>query len=347
MRPRPLYTLHPTPLAVLYSDLENHAAVTQEVLIGTPGSVTERENARGFRFYTRQFYDPSGKRRESYIGGPIGSEEAEERAARVRAQVEETLRVAREVRLLGREGYQVADARTYATLASLHNHGVFRAGATLIGSHAFGALLNQLGARAAAYSTEDVDIARAEPLAFTEPPTASLLDMLKGSGVDFVEVPSQPAQPSTRWKEAGRSRFHVDLLVPSPDERFEIIAIPELKAHAQSVPYLRYLLGETQPSLLIAREGCCQVRTPTAERFAIHKVLVSQLRGAGATKGARDLAQAAALLAVIAERTPGALAEAAARLPLSAGRQARAGFEALRAVLGEAHPRVWEELASL
>jgi len=45
MRPRPLYTLHPTPLAVLYSDLENHAAVTQEVLIGTPG-ILEKAHPR-------------------------------------------------------------------------------------------------------------------------------------------------------------------------------------------------------------------------------------------------------------------------------------------------------------
>jgi len=45
----------------------------------------------------------------------------------------------------------VADPKTYATLASLHLHGVFSAGATLNGSHAFGVLINQMGVRAAAY----------------------------------------------------------------------------------------------------------------------------------------------------------------------------------------------------
>ena len=50
-------------------------------------------------------------------------------------------------------------------LASLHNHGLFRVGALLIGSHAFGVLLNVLGVKAVPYATEDVDIARREQLA--------------------------------------------------------------------------------------------------------------------------------------------------------------------------------------
>ena len=39
------------------------------------------------------------------------------------------------LRMLGREGFNLVDAKTYATLASLHNHGVFGAGGLLIGSH--------------------------------------------------------------------------------------------------------------------------------------------------------------------------------------------------------------------
>jgi hypothetical protein len=57
------------------------------------------------------------------------------------------------------------DRKAYGTLASLHNHGLFRAGALVIGSHAYGALLNALGVKAVAYSTEDVGIARRGALA--------------------------------------------------------------------------------------------------------------------------------------------------------------------------------------
>ena len=341
-----LYLPHPSTLTVLHHDLENHALSCLEVLIGTPGSVMERENAQGFRFYSRQFYLPNGKKRELYLGGPVGDPEADDYAYRTRAQINETKALIRDIRLLGREGYQLADAYTYSTLATLHNHGLFRAGLTLVGSHAFGALLNHLGVRATSYKTEDVDVARAEPLTFDTPPQAPLFEILKSSGVEFVEVPSfKRGEPSTSWKELGRGRFQVDLLVPSPNDEFKVVPVPELKAHAQSIPYLRYLLGETQRSLLIAREGCFSILTPTPERFALHKLLVSQLRGAGALKGRKDLTQAATLLAVLSERSPGAITDAFERLPLSAITSVKAAIIALSELLGDTHPRVWDELS--
>ncbi|GEM_PF-6536765 len=62
------------------------------------------------------------------------------------------------LRLLGREGFNITDVKTFATLAVLHNHDVFAAGAQLIGSHAYGVLLNHLGVRSSGYSTQDNDL---------------------------------------------------------------------------------------------------------------------------------------------------------------------------------------------
>ncbi len=53
MRP-PLYTPHRRALAVLYADLESYALQQHEVFVGTAGSVIERKNATGFRFYAHQ-----------------------------------------------------------------------------------------------------------------------------------------------------------------------------------------------------------------------------------------------------------------------------------------------------
>lgn len=345
MTVRPLYTRHPAPLTVLFGDLEHHAAAGEPVLLGTPGSLLERQNAKGFRFYARQYYDVTGKKREQYVSGPVGDPVADDIAAMLRDQIEQANQVLADIRLLGREGFQVADARTFGTLASLHNRGVFRAGGVLIGSHAFGILLNHMGVRAAAYATEDVDLGRAEPLRFDEPPALGLLEMLQESGILFAEVPAlDHRQPATRWKEIGRGRFHVDLLVPSPDHTFPIVHVPELRAHAQGVPYLRYLLGETQPATVIARTGCCQVRVPTPERFAVHKVLVSQLRTDRSAKSGKDLQQAATLLAVLSEHHPGAIEEAISHLPISARRMFGIGTDQLGPILARAHPRAWETL---
>src|SRR6185369_8094644 len=110
---------------------------------------------------------------------------------------------------------------------------VFTAGGMLIGSHAYGVLLNQLGVRATPYATEDIDIARREALTLEELPEGGFLDILKDSGIEFVEVPSlSRKKPSTSFKKRGRSTFHVDLLVPSASEEFTVVPVPELKTHA-------------------------------------------------------------------------------------------------------------------
>lgn len=277
-----LYALHPSALMVLYGDLENFARRQAVVLPGTPGSVLERTNARGFRFYAHQYYDANGRKVEKYLAGPVGDAAADEAAKDLGQRIGEVNAALKNVRLLGREGFTLVDAKAFATLAALHNRALFEAGAVLVGSHAYGALLNQLGARAAQYATQDVDIASSTELA-------------------------------------------------------------ELKAHATALPYLKYLLAESQESMILAREGCCMVRLPAPERFAVHKLLVSRLRKQRGEKSMRDVSQASVLLAILAERHPGALEQAAKSVPASARRYLKAAAGVARAQL-ESHPRAIEAL---
>ena len=345
MASRPLYTLHPRSLAALFGDLASFASAQTQVLLGTAGSLLERENGSGFRFYARQFYDGEGKKRETYVAGPVGDPSADETAADLRIRMDELKAQTADLRMLGREGFHVVDARTYATLASLHNHGVFRAGGVLVGSHAFGVLLNQLGARAAAYQTEDIDVARPRRLAFDPLPAVSFLQMLCDSGTRFLAVPTlDPRQPATSFAPPGRARFHVDLLAPSAGDAVTTVEVPELRAHATGLPYLRYLLGESTLTPVLARVGCCMVRVPAAERFAVHKLLTSQLRVNRDAKSGKDILQASVLLAVLAEHHPGAIEAALERVPQSARRRLRAAAALARPLLEAAHPRAWEVL---
>jgi hypothetical protein len=340
-----LYTPHSRALTVLHDDLERHAVSQPAVFVGTAGSIVERQNAGRFRFYARTFYDGDGKKREEYIAGPVGSPEAEAAASAVRERIRETKALAHSLQMLRREGYNVVDPRTYGTLASLSNHRVFSVGGMLIGSHAYGILLNKLGVRGAAYSTEDIDIARAAALAFERPPEEGLLGMLRESGIEFVEVPRlERRAPSTSYKQRGRSHFHVDLLVPSPGETFPVVAVPELKAHATGLPYLDYLLAESQPAMLMAREGCCAIRVPLPERFAVHKLIVSRLRVDRGTKPDKDVMQAAVLCAVLSETHAGAVPAALDELPRRARHHLQPAIESARRHLEQAHPRAWEEL---
>lgn len=329
---------------MLFGDLERYALQQPEVFTGTAGSVVERQNAGGFRFYAHQFYDGEGQRRERYLGGPVGSAAVEEQAAALRQRIEELKRRVPELRLLGREGFHTVDAKTHATLASLANHGLFRAGALLIGSHAFGAMANRLGIRTAVYATEDIDIARRGSLAFAKLPAIGFLEMLRESGIHFVEVPDPDRKrPATSFAKAGRSTFVVDLLVPSRDESFPVVKVPELGAHATGLPYLGYLLAESQETALLAREGCCPIRVPVPERYAMHKMIVSQLRTGRQAKAQKDLQQAAVLAAALAELHPGALESARKELPKRAQKYWKRALPAVVQLLAK-HPRAVEEL---
>ncbi len=340
-----LFAVHPKPLTVLYGDVEAFAHSQPRVLLGTAGSLLVRRNAAGFEFYARQFYDGEGKKREAYVAGPVGSPEAETTAAALRGQMAELKALTADLRLLGREGFQLVDAKTYVTLATLSNAGLFRAGAVLVGSHAYGILLNQLGIRSAGYATEDIDLARRQPLALAEPLSMDFLSLLRTSGIEFVEVPGfRHDDPPTSFKQLGRSQFQVDLLVPAVGQELGVAAVPELGAHATALPWLRYLLGDTQLAAVLAREGSCQVRVPLPERLALHKVLVSRLRTGRSAKSQKDLDQAAVLLAALAELHPGAVVAAAAALPVAVRSQVAQGCHELAPVLRNHHERAWQEL---
>src|SRR5205807_4106949 len=130
-------------------------------------------------------------------------------------------------------------------------------------------------------------------------------------------------QHPTSFKEGGRSRLKVDLLVPSPEEGYPTIPVPELKAHAKGLPCLRYLLEDSQEVPVLSPHGVVLVRVPVPERYAIHKLVVTQLRARTSSKPAKDLRQAATRIEALVERFPGAVEEALSAVPRSAVRHVR------------------------
>ena len=61
---RDLYASHETGLQVVFSEVERYALSQEEVFAGTPGSLTRRPKSSGSVFYSRQYYDGSGKKRD-------------------------------------------------------------------------------------------------------------------------------------------------------------------------------------------------------------------------------------------------------------------------------------------
>jgi hypothetical protein len=343
----PLYRRHSTGLVATYADLENHALNLDRhrLLAGTPGSITVRTNAAGKAFLVRQFYDHAGRKRDEYIGGEPGTPGGDALMADWKARIAEASDAIRTARLLSREGYAIVTPKQLATLRPFAVHGIFAAGALLVGTHAFGAILNRLGVRASSFATEDIDIAKGPKLAIDPADRIGLVQLLEESGVDFVKVPPlDHRDPSTKFTEKGRSRFSVDLLVASRDDEYSAVYVPELAAHATSLPYFRYLINESQDAIVISSHGVLAVRTPLPERFAIHKMIVAQLRRGGGAKSLKDIRQAAVLVAALGELYPGAIADAFRKTAVSTRKHIRKSFAQMRADL-EAHPQALAEVS--
>jgi hypothetical protein len=308
---------------LLFAELKATAEEQSAAFLGTPGALSERVNAGGTKFWVHRYSDGIGQRRETYLGKSDDPALIAE-LGQWHKRIEEANATLARVRVLARAGFATVDRKTYATVAALHNRG---------------ALLNGLGIRSVPYATEEIDIARAERLALPELPP--FLDLLRETGVEFFEVPApnRKEQP-TSFKERGRSRLRVDLLVPSPGDDYPAIAVPELKAYARGLPYLRYLLGESQQLPLLSPHGVVLVRVPVPERYAIHKLIISQLRSKG-SKPAKDLAQAATLIDAVVERFPGAIEDALKAVPKSAAKHLRRAKQALAQHLPAAAEAAW------
>lgn len=339
-----LFSRHPLALHTTYSELKRTALERRFVLLGSPGSVGERE-VSGRRFHYRQYYDPVGKKTADYLG-PVGDADAEARTAAVRALIEETKALLPELRLLSQSGYVRVDARTSAVVGSLANGGLFRSGLVLVGSHAYGVLLNELGIRAAAFATEDVDFARAERL---EIATTSFAELLAASKVPLRPIPGFGRNaPPTAYKGTGRDRFRVDLLVPTRGTEIATKRVPELDAHATALPRLGYLLERPIEGAVLARDNVVAVRIPRPEAFVWHKLLVSRSRTSTSEKRAKDVDQAAVIFAALAEDAPDTLAAALAEMSRRAREGALSAGEQLRARLDkDGHRRAVELLEEL
>src|SRR5579859_1937666 len=108
-----LYTPQEPALCTLFGDIENFARAQGRVLPGTPGTVLERSNAAKYRFYAHQYYDANGKKLEKYVAGPVGDVAADEQANQLRTKIAAVKDTLRNIRLLGREGFQLVDSKTH------------------------------------------------------------------------------------------------------------------------------------------------------------------------------------------------------------------------------------------
>lgn len=310
-----LFARHPAASQAHYQELKRLASGQPGVLPGTPGTLKQRTR-RGTQYWVREHIRVDGRKDDEHIGTAAAVDAA--RLASVRDAIELARELASGSARLRLLGYQRIERKAAAVLGALFNRGLFEAGVVLVGSHAYGALLNDLGIAAAGYRTQDIDLARGKRLSLALPAGSGLREVLEESGLRFVPVPGMPSRrPSASYKTPGGESLAVDLLVPGRVAG-EVREVQELRTHAQTVPLLEFLLEDAWSSVVLSPNQVVPVRIPSAERFALHKMYASQRRGSAREKSAKDLEQALVIAVALEQETPGTLEPALVHLPAGA-----------------------------
>jgi hypothetical protein len=313
MPPAAVYRRHDAASQAKYQEIKQLARSQGRILSGTPGTLKQRTQS-GRQYWVREHIRVDGKKDDEYIGPAMATDA--KTVERLRQEIDLAKALAAGSAQLRLFGYLRIDRKPAAVLEVLFNRGLFAAGLALVGSHAYGALLNELGILAPGYRTQDIDLARAQPLALALPGGSTLDSLLKETGLGFVPVPGMPShKPSASFKLPGSETLAVDLLVPGT-KAGEVVAVQELGAYAQAVPLLDFLIDEPAASIALSPNQVIPIVVPSPERFLLHKLFSSQSRAAAdRDKIRKDLQQAAVLAAALEEETPGRLNDAFRRMP--------------------------------
>jgi hypothetical protein len=197
-------------------------------------------------------------------------------------------------------------------LDTVAHAGLFRRGAVLVGTAAYQCYPPLLGAilPSATIMTQDPDLATADLALDGEIEGDSMLAILRRADPSFGALPGlDPKAPPARFRNV--ESFIVDLLTPQR-RRSDRNPMPLKALGAGAIPLQQLDCLIAEPVVAVALHGAgVAVALPRPARFAVHKLILAQKRGAHElAKSRKDLAQAAAVLAALREVAPFALADA-------------------------------------
>ncbi|MFN2360121.1 MAG: GSU2403 family nucleotidyltransferase fold protein [Marinobacter sp.] len=255
-----------------------------------------RELGRGYR---QVYIGPDDEKTRAMI------DRIRDRNESLEVQEERIMDLARAFNAAG--GYAM-DHTSLKVIKGFADAGIMRPGAgqaTLIGTYAYNLLGNVLGVTwPSNMRTQDIDVAADVHIALEKPDMTApeALDQLR---MGFLPVPQlRHDNPSTSFKIRGK-QLTVDLLTTGNGRNERPVKVPLFQSEAMPLQYMGFLLDETVPTVAFDRKHIALVNVPNPIRFAIHKLLVSQIRPvAFRAKAAKDIEQASMILEVCMDQSP-------------------------------------------
>lgn len=337
-----LYAEQPLSTQTAYAQLLDAALGAERVrgFSDLSGSFNQKM-VKGRRYWYFQFTEPSGKLHQLYVG-PDG-----EPVQRLVAQ-KEAPSAAATMRPLARSAMALGNAavlpRHYRVTRRLADYGFFRAGAVLIGAHAFISFGNSLGVRwRDASRSRDIDaVCTGKELSLLVP---NNVEVQSDEALISLEMGFLPA--SGLSGKSGKS-----YLVPSePDFRLNFVT-PLRRGHdapynhaqlhvtLQPLPFMEYPLEQVERAVLFCNEGAVHVNVPTPERYALHNLMAyGERRESFKVRSVKDLLQAACVLSFLWDHRRDSLEQALLDV-LARGNGWNARLRQGAAALRKAHPEL-------
>jgi len=264
---------------------------------------------RGYWYFA--YRDLDGSMRHAYVGPD--RERVQRLIERFRSEKSESLapRTQASIAL----GCAPAPPRHYRIIKRLADHGFFRAGGDLIGTHAFVAFGNMLGVRwTAVEKTLDVDLAHAGKNVSLALPATIQIDVhqaLVSLEMGLLPLAHFNGNLGGQYRNPKDPELRLDFVTARSRGSDAPFHVAQLNICLQPLRFIDYLLEDVTQAVVISSEGAAMVNLPSPARYAVHKLIVEQLRPLkDRVKGTKDLHQAAALACFFRQHQPELFREA-------------------------------------
>lgn len=141
----------------------------------------------------------------------------------------------------------------------------------------------------------------------------------------------------------GGAKLLVDILV-SGSETGKSVFVPEIRAYAQQIPHLDFLVEEKLRAIVMSKNYVIPVNVPTPLRFAVHKLFSSQSRINQPSKAEKDIRQAATIIAAVEEKLPGDTADMMLNFPIAGLKKMLLGATAALPLIASQDQQTGEEI---
>jgi hypothetical protein len=304
----------PLGVQTTYAELVDLCALDEFDAAFPPNGSFVAVTVKGRRYWYYQYgaADETGRQPRKYVGPD--SESTAELVARHGA-IKSSYRQRRSlVSVLRKYGLPTPFDETGKILRGLASAGVFRLRASVVGTVAYQTYGGILGVKLPAPTMQTADLDLAQPRAISvavakDEQTPAFLDILQTIEPSFRAIPNLHG-PYIAATYVNRQNYRVELLTDNRGPESERPApLPALGTYAQPLRFLDFLLVDAIRAAVLW-DGGVLVNVPQPERYAVHKLIVSERRTATAAKRPKDLYQASSLFDALAEHRAHDLAAA-------------------------------------